>query len=130
MVESALTLVLFVFTLIGIVDVGQVFMLHQALVERVRAGARYAVVNQYDDAAIKNVVLYNTASPAEGAKPLFLLTGELISTTLLEEGTAAERIEVRITDYPFRFFTPWIAGAATARPIVTTMPVESEGSLE
>ena len=66
-VEGALVLTIVLFTLIGIVDFGTVLLTQQALVERVRAGARYAVVNTFNETNIKNVVLYNSATA--GSKP-------------------------------------------------------------
>jgi hypothetical protein len=130
MVEAGLVLTLIVMTFIGIVDVGQVIMLHQALTERVRAGARWAVVNTFDAQQVENVVLYNTSTPADGATPLLLLTPAMVTVERFNVDTPADRIEVRITNYPFRFFTPWIAGAVSARPIVAVLPAEGMGATE
>lgn len=127
-VEGALVLTVAIFTLIGIVDVGQVLVLHQGLVERVRAGARYGVVNSYDADKIRNVVVYNAPAPAEGAKPLMNLATSMVTTTLANPGTPEARIEVRIVNYPFRFFTPLVRGLYSARPIVISMPAEGLGA--
>ncbi|HYM08295.1 MAG TPA: TadE family protein [Terriglobales bacterium] len=126
LVESALVIGLVVFTLIGIVDVGQVLVMHQGLVERVRAGARYGVVTPYDATKITNVVLYNTDSPAAGSRPLLNLSPNLVSVTLNDSSTPQARIQVTITNYPFHFFTPLIMGDYTAKPIVCSMPVEDQ----
>ena len=127
-VEGALVLTIVIFILIGIVDVGQVLVMHQGLVERVRAGARYAVVNTYNVNNIKNVVRFNSPSPGDGAKPLFGLQASQISVTLLNANTPEARVEVRITNYPFRFFTPLIKGVYSARPIFVSIPVEGLGA--
>lgn len=128
MVEGALVITLMVITLIGIVDVGQVMMFHQALNERVRAAARYAVVNSYSNTSIKNIVLYGLPNPGAGAKPLLLLKDSMVTTELVEPESLQARIVVRITNYPFNFFTPLLSGSYSARPIVITMPAESMGA--
>ncbi|HYM12984.1 MAG TPA: TadE family protein [Bryobacterales bacterium] len=127
-VEGALVLGIVLFTLIGIVDVGQVLVMHQGIVERVRAGARYAVVNPYDTNAITNVVLYNTPTPASGSKPLLNLDASLVTVNSYNPLTPEARIEVRVDNYPFYFFSPLIAGRYTARPIVADIPVEGQGA--
>ena len=127
-VEGALILTIVLFTLIGIVDVGQVLLTHQALVERLRAGARWAVVNAYSEGGIRNVVIYNTPSPVDGAKPILGLTSEMVQVSLLSTGTPEARIEVRIVNYPFRFFTPLIKGVYVAQRLRISMPVEGQGA--
>jgi len=125
MVEGALTLTLVVYTLIAIVDVGQVLTMHQGLAERARAGARWAVVNPYDSGLIRNMVVYATPYPESGAKAaLWNLSTSMVSCSLVSQGTPDARVVVGIQAYPFRFFTPVIAGLYTAKPIVVSMPVE------
>ncbi len=127
-IEAALVMALFVFTLMGIIDVGQVLVLHQGLVERARAGARWGVVNNFDATAITNVVLYNTPTPAPGSQPLLNLTASMVTATQHAANTPEWRIQVRIDNYPFRFFSPPIAGLYTARPIVVDMSGEGFGA--
>lgn len=127
-VEGALVLSTVLFTLIGIVDVGQVLVMHQGIVERVRAGARYGVVNPYDATAITNVVLYNSPAPAAGSKPLLNLDASLVTVTSYSPLTPEARIEVRVDNYPFHFFSPLIAGTYTAQPIVADIPLEGQGA--
>ena len=128
-VEAALVITVGLFTLIGIVDVGQVLVLHQGLVERARAGARWGVVNSFDATKIKNVVLYNTATPALDAKPLLGLTVDMVSANQYSASTPEWRIIVQISNYPFRFFSPWLKGVYTARPITVDMSGESLGAI-
>ena len=125
-VEGALVLTIVLFTLIGIIDVGQVLLTHQALVERARAGARYAVVNTFDETSIKNVVLYN--SPTAGSRPLFGLTTSMVQVSLLDSGTPEARVEIRIVNYPFRFLSPLIRGLYRTNRIRISMPVEGLGA--
>ncbi len=126
-VEGALVLTIVLFTLIGIIDFGQILLTQQALVERVRAGARYAVVNTFDETNIKNVVLYN--SPTAGSKSLLGLTTSMVEVSLLSAGTPEARIEIRIVNYPFRFFTPLVKGLySTNNRIRLSIPVEGQGA--
>jgi TadE-like protein len=126
-VEGALVLTIVLFTLIGIIDFGQILLTQQALVERVRAGARYAVVNTFNEANIKNVVLYNSATA--GTKSILGLTPDMVQVSLLSAGTPEARIEIRIVNYPFRFFTPLVQGLySTNNRIRITMPVEGQGA--
>jgi len=125
-VEGALVLSVVIFTLIGIADLGQVLVLHQGLVERVRAGARWAVVNPFDSTQIKNVVVYNNPAPANDASALLMLNPTMVSATLHNPETPEARVAVQITNYPFHFFSPLIAGRYRARPISASMPVENQ----
>jgi hypothetical protein len=127
-VEGALVLSIVLFTLIGIVDVGQVLFSHQALAERLRVGARWGAVNTYDVAKIRNVVIYNTPNPAGGAKPILGLSSDMVQVTLTGAGGPEARIEVRIVNYPFRLFTPLIQGVYQAQRLRISMPVEGLGT--
>ena len=124
LVEAGLVLALTMLTVLAVLDFGQVLFFHQALVERVRVGARWGVMNAYDDQKIRNVVVYDTPTPAEGAGGLFSLTTAMVSTSLRDSGTPQARVVVTIDGYPFRFFTPLLAGSYTAKTISTTVPLE------
>ena len=126
-VEGALVLTIVLFTLIGIIDFGQILITQQALVERVRAGARYAVVNSFNETNIKNVVLYN--SPTAGTKSILGLTTSMVEVSLVSANTPEARIEIRIVNYPFRFFTPLVRGLySTNNRIRVSIPVEGQGA--
>jgi hypothetical protein len=126
LVEGALVLTIVIFTLIGILDVGQVLITHQALVERVRAGARWAVVHTYDANRIRNVVLYN--NPDGGSASMLGLTAEMVQVSLRNNGTPEAHIEIRIVNYPFRFLTPLIKGLYRTNRIRISMPAEGMGA--
>lgn len=124
-VESAFVLLVLLTTLIGIFDLGQVLFIHQSFVERVRHAARYAVVNSYDPVAFKNMVLYRqTTVPAGQTSGIFGLTPDTVSITHSGAGTNDDRIVVSITSYPYRFFTPLIAGVFVGRNITVSLPSE------
>lgn len=127
MVESALVLIVALGVLIGTCDFGQFLFLHQSLTERVRAAARYGAVRPYTwpGTEMINVALYNNPSPPVGATSLVPgLTTNMVTAEIIAEGTDAARIRVSVTNFPFTFFSPWIGGSATARPIIASVPYE------
>jgi hypothetical protein len=85
MLESALTLVVFLALFIGVFDLGTMFFVHQTITDRARNAARWGVVNPYDATSIQNLVLYGTTTPADGQGAAFGLTAGK------RDGFAAER---------------------------------------
>ncbi|MEP7365309.1 MAG: TadE family protein [Acidobacteriota bacterium] len=119
LVESALILLLFITTMIGILDVSQLLFIHQSLVERVRGALRWGIVQPWDGSGsqIQNMVLYRTSTVSQGngvpTPPGFLgLERENIQVTRTL-GTADnpndERLTITIVNYNFNFFTPGVA---------------------
>ena len=80
-VEGALILLVFVGSLVGAMDFGQLLFTHQLLAERVRAGVRWGAVHSWDGTGdqIANVVRYNSSTAPDGASPFFGLTRANIS---------------------------------------------------
>jgi hypothetical protein len=126
MVETALILAAALITFIGIIDVGSVLFRLQGLVERARAGARYAVVNSFDATKIKNVVVYGNS--AGTGNPLLGLQPGFVTANLIDLGDGNEKIQVIISGYTFNFFTPYIAGSKTFPPIEADLTTESLGA--
>jgi len=125
LVEGALVALVFLVTLIGIFDLGQVLFVHQTFVERVRSAARYAVVNTFNETAFKNMVLYNQTTVPEGrTSGIFGLTQAQVSVTQYDVNTNDHRIVVAINNYPYRLFSPLIAGYFTGRGIIISLPSE------
>ncbi len=124
--EAAFVILVFLATLIGIFDIGQVLFVHQTFVARVRSAARYGVVRAYDADAIRNMVLYGQpAAPAGASNGIFGLTAAMVSVSQMDAGTSESRIVVSVSSYPYRLFSPWIGRAFTGRPIVASLPVET-----
>src|SRR5665647_608448 len=84
-VEGALVTLVLVAVLIGIFDLGLVLSIHQTFTTRVRSAVRYAVVNTYDETAIKHMVLYG--HPTAGAAGAFGLTAGMVSVARTDVGT-------------------------------------------
>lgn len=130
LLEAALTTFALLIVLLGIIDVGQVLYVHQSLVERVRAAIRYGVVHDYDADAIRNMVLYNRSTLPAGSDPSdppagFLgLTAANVSVSRQDATENEDRLIVTVTDYPFTFFTPFMAGQYRGKPITASMPFE------
>jgi TadE-like protein len=63
LVETALILAAFLGLLLGMISIGGALFARQTLSDRVQQAARWGAVNTYDPAAIRNVVLFGTATP-------------------------------------------------------------------
>jgi Flp pilus assembly protein TadG len=126
LVESALVILVLIATLLGIVDFGQVLFFHQSLGERARAGVRWAaVVSPLNADQVKNFVVYNN-SAGTGPPVLGGMTTAMVD--VVQSGTQGcdeARITITISNYPFQFFSPWIAKTFVNRPIVETLPWEA-----
>ena len=125
-IEASLILPLFLIFWFGIIDLGIAFFIREAVVQQVRAAARYAVVNDYDATKIANVLLHNDPNSTGGGMAWFSLRAPTITIQLL--GTAAtndRRVLISVSDYEWFHFTPFIAaGKYLGRPITVSMPVE------
>ncbi len=129
LVESALVILVLIATLLGIADFGQLLFFHQSLAERARAGVRWAAVTApLDTDQVKNHVVYNN-SAGTGTPVLGGLTTNMVG--VLQSGTQGfdeARVTVTIANYPFQFFSPWIARTFVNQPIVKTLPWEAPAS--
>ena len=123
LVESALVLLAFLIAVIGILDMSQILFTHNTLVERVREGLRYGVIT-YDATKIRNVVLYGTATPADNATPPFHLTSNMVQVSRLDVNQPEDRVMITVSNYPVDFYTPFIAGRYTGKPIVGVLSME------
>ena len=81
MVESVLTLLVFLALFIGIFDIGEMFFVHQTLTDRARNAVRWGAVHTFDANSIQNLVLYGALTPADGQSPSFGLTAANVTVT-------------------------------------------------
>jgi hypothetical protein len=124
-VELTLVLLMIVWILIGTIDVAQVIYFQHSLAYRVKRAVRWASAVPYNETQVRNMVIYD--NPAGGTQPALLglnstnsSGASIVSVQLLGAGTTSARVEVRVDNYPFRFFTPGIARAYTAKPIIAS----------
>jgi Flp pilus assembly protein TadG len=124
--EGALVTLILVNVLIGTFDLGQVLFIRQTFVSRARSAARYGTIANASETAVKNMVLYGSPDAPEGAPSgPFGLTAAMISVAKSDLGSSAQRLVVTVSGYPYRFFTPWIAGTFAGRDVVTSAPMET-----
>jgi Flp pilus assembly protein TadG len=129
LVESSIVIVTLLVMIVGIMDFGQFLFLHQALTDRARAGARYAIANTYDVTAIKNVVLYDTpVAPSGQTTGLFGLEASHVNVIASPNALAPTRIEVNISGFPMSFLSPYISRSYTHRTIRAIRQVEGLGA--
>ena len=130
LLESTLVYTAFLMLLIGTIDLGHILFLHQSINERVRDAVRYGTsrtISNDTDIAVKNIVLYNTPTPAQNASPSFGLTAQNVTVTRSPGiGENPARLTVTVTALAFRFLTPFAHGTRTAREIKVTVPMEAE----
>jgi cell division protein FtsB len=126
MVESALSILVFLSMLLGILDFGQYLYFQQTLTERARAAARYAVLDPSQATKIKNIALYNSETVGEDTKGLIPgLTADMISISTADLGSPEGRVTVKISDFPITFVTPGLARSLKAPIVSVTYPSEA-----
>jgi hypothetical protein len=126
LIETSLILTVALVTFIGLIDLGSVLFRLQGLAERARAGARWGVVNTYNATGIRNVVIYGNS--AGSGTPLLMLSPSLVSVSVVDLGDGILKIRVVISNYPFRFFTPFLAGDRTLPAVEVALTAESLGA--
>ncbi len=124
MLEAGLTLSLFLVVLFTIFDLGYVLFLHQTIVNRARAAARYGAINPADLDGVRNYVVYN--SPTGGGRGMFGMRPSNVIATRTGSGTTADRINVTVSNYPFSFITIGRAGWYRGKDIVVSIPTEGD----
>jgi hypothetical protein len=131
MVEGALVAILFISSLLMILELGRYMLLLQFFTERARAGARYAAVTVYDPAVIKNWIAYNSPTAPSGgqsATGLLGLTPAMISVNRYNQGSDTDRIEVGISNYPISLYIPMLPSRWTLKPFQVSFTAESMGA--
>ena len=114
MLESVLTLVVFLALFFGVFDVGEMLFVHQTLTDRARNAARRGAVNAYDATSITNLVLYGATTPATGQTPAFGLTASniTVSRPAASIGQPEDRVIVTVT-YPVSLVSAFLGRSAS-----------------
>jgi hypothetical protein len=113
--------------ILAMMDFGQFLFFHQALTDRARVGARYAIANTFDVTAIKNVVLFSQPTDP-GTPAMFGLTTSQVTVTRPPAACAINRIEVQIAGFPIVFLSPFMTKSHTHRPIRAIRQAEGLGA--
>ena len=132
-IESALVLAAFMTLLLGMVTISGSLYLKQTLAARAHEAARWGALNPGDSRAIRNLVLYGSATPASGASPLLGLSVDAVVVTAPGCPGAGCRITVAIPEQGIQSSEPVEAlndqpQVDTARP-ATKSSGGSEGQL-
>ena len=130
MVETALVFTTLLGMVLFILDMGRMLLWQQFFMERAREGARYAVVNNWDQTALRNFVCYNNTTAPDGNPPGFLglLPSQVTLTKLADSGANDARYQVSIQGVTLFMWIPGIAGQYTMPKVIATMPVGSAGA--
>lgn len=129
MMEAALILPLFLIFWFGIVDWGIAFFMQETIVHRANAAVRWAIVNDYDAAKIRNVLLHDDPNSSLGGTAWFSLHEPTIAVQLVGSAAANDRrIVLTVSDYQWMHFTPFFAARYFGRPLTVSMPVEDLAS--
>ncbi len=129
LIEFAVVATVFFMMLVGIVAAGNLYYTHNALVEATRRGARYAVMNPTGSTTnVKNVVVYGTPTPAQGATSLiYNLQPTNVTVTYTGLNVAQGTVTVTIDNYTFPFVLPTRTTSVTMPQYRTTLTGESAG---
>jgi hypothetical protein len=106
LIETTLILVAFLGLLFGIVDVGQHLVLRETLTDRVRSAVRWGVLNPFDAAAIRNVVLYGTAVPQADDARFFGVQPDDVVVRNLECPGPTCRVQVAVSSHGIEMSSP------------------------
>ena len=113
LLEASLLFLVFFVMMIGLLDLGQMLFLHQALVERTQQAVRWGVTNNYDPTSITNLVLYANTSPAQTDSPFWGLSTSNVTVTNPGCGPNPNidcRVTVVVSGYTYNLFSAAIIG--------------------
>jgi Flp pilus assembly protein TadG len=126
-VEFAVASTVFLTLTFGVLELGRLLWVHNALTDATRRGARYAV-NQPQTAvdAIKNMTVYgNTAGT--GTPLVNDLTPAQVNVTYNGFGLGEGTVKVEIQAYDFRFVLPFVGTTIRMPAYSTTLTGENSG---
>ena len=127
LVESTLVLMVFLTLMFSIFDLGYVMFEHHTLMHQARTAARYGSINPSDLDAVRNMVMYGQpAAPHDNPAGFFGLRSSNVNVARQNNWTPEDRITITISGYHYTLVTPFMAGTFTGKPIVVTLPVETQ----
>jgi hypothetical protein len=133
-VEASIVAMLALIILFGVLEIGRVFFVWNALEEATRRGARVAAVCQLNDPAIGQIASFtasgrpivNGLSPANIELSYLDMNGNLLPDPAASFGLI-NFVRVRIVNYTHQFLIPLFVTSFTAPPFTAVLPAESLG---
>ena len=131
LVETALVFTAALAMIVFIVDMGRILLTQQYVSQRAQAAARSAVVNNWDQTAVQNYVVYGstTAPDGGGAGLMGLTTSQVAFSTVADTGIGDGRYQVVVSGVPMFTWIPYMAGKYYAPTVTATAPVQSQGAI-
>jgi Flp pilus assembly protein TadG len=121
MIEVSFIFIVFFAMLIGVFDFGQFLFVHQALTERAREAARNGMANDWTNNQIQNFMLYGQTGT--GSTGYFGLNSSMVTVTQSDANTWNWRINIQVSNYPYKILSPFIAGTYIGPNINVTVPL-------
>ena len=127
LVEFAIAASVFITVTFGVLELGRLLWVHNALTDATRRGARFAV-NQPQSAtdAIKSMAVYGNTG-GTGTPLVNDLTVDHIKVTHVSWGVGAGTVTVEIENYDFRFVVPILGTTVRMPRYHTTLTGENIG---
>lgn len=133
-VESAIVMLLALISLFGVLEIGRVFFVFNALEEATRRGARVATVCQVNDPAIAQIASFNASgspivgglTPANIAVDYLDASGNVLGDPMGSYGLIAY-VRVRIVNFTHQLLIPLFVSSFVTPAFPTTVPAESLG---
>jgi Flp pilus assembly protein TadG len=134
LLEFGMAAMIFFTALFGTLEFSRLLWTHNALADATRRGARWASINSLNVNDVKNMVVFDTTSPAAGAKPVvYGLTTSNVNVTY-STGTVVQKfgvkngtVTVQITGYSFNFSLLPFGGSVTLPDYKAVATGESAG---
>jgi len=125
-VEASLVLTLALVIIVIILEMGMALATYQAMTENCRRAVRYAVVNPYEEAKIKNVAVYGNPEGAGAAT--FGLKPENVAVRLESVDSVNAVVRVTLLRPSYRFLMPFLGTAPFTMRVEAVRLVEGMGS--
>ena len=125
-VEASLVLTLALVMILVILEMGVALATYQAMTENCRRAVRYAVVNPYDEAKIKNVAVYG--NPDGTGAAMFGLKPENVAVRLESVDSVNAVVRITLLRPSYRFLTPFLGSTPFTMRVEAIRLVEGMGS--
>lgn len=127
LVEFAIAATVFILLTFGVLELGRLLWVHNALADATHRGARFAVnrpLGAVDD--IKRVAVYGNAD-GSGSPLVNDLTVDKVKVTHVGWGVGAGTVTVEIENYDFKFVVPILGTTIRMPGYHTTLTGENSG---